>query len=265
MLNNVDANMKISTIGISTINASTIGEGIITLEAAWDNIKTQYDLWRTTKPTLQTIGIKNIAFFLHSNSPFQEHSYSTFHIFKSDAENLNSEIYLSQQGQKDIYADLSSLSSSTSARCLDLKPVSIKNLITSHPPFKLFEQGANTYVVPYRGSRSLNGYTIFDTDNKWGITLNESVSVLRILFNLFYDKLSSLYFNTHNETPHISSREKQVLQLLVSGKTNSEIAKGLGISAHTIMSYVNILSMKLHTSNRTATAVKAVSLGMVRI
>ena len=255
MLN--DLNRKMET--------GTIGKGIIALEAAWENVRTSYDLWQITKPTLNAIGIKNIAFFLHSSSPFQENEDSTFHIFKSNAENLNSEIRLPQQVNKDIYSDLTSLSSSSPTRCLELKPVSITDLIASHAAFNLFGQSASTYVVPYIGSHCLNGSTIFDTDDKWGIILNESVSVLRILFNLIYDKLSSLYFNDHNEMPHISSREKQVLQLLARGKTNREIANGLGISSHTIISYVNILSMKLHTSNRTATAMKAVSLGMVRI
>ena len=49
----------------------------------------------------------------------------------------------------------------------------------------------------------------------------------------------------------LTSREKEVLELIKEGYTNGEIAKMLCISAHTSKAHVAAILHKLNVSNRT--------------
>jgi DNA-binding NarL/FixJ family response regulator len=62
----------------------------------------------------------------------------------------------------------------------------------------------------------------------------------------------------------LSERELDVLRLLVSGKTNREIAAELMLSISTIKTHVEHVIAKLEVADRTQAAVKATQLGIVR-
>lgn len=51
-------------------------------------------------------------------------------------------------------------------------------------------------------------------------------------------------------TPTLSFREEQVLQLLLQGKKNKEIAGELSISEKTVKHYMSLIMQKLHVRNR---------------
>jgi len=59
-----------------------------------------------------------------------------------------------------------------------------------------------------------------------------------------------------NLTPQVelSPREWEILEELSRGATNPEIAKGLGVSVHTVKSHVKLILLKLDVANRTAAA-----------
>ena len=61
----------------------------------------------------------------------------------------------------------------------------------------------------------------------------------------------------------IPPREREVLQLLVEGKSNKEIASALHLSAGTVKNHVSSLLRRLNTNDRTHAAVLAVRLGIV--
>lgn len=61
----------------------------------------------------------------------------------------------------------------------------------------------------------------------------------------------------------ISSREYDVLKLLVAGKNNSEIAKELFISVHTAKAHVSSILEKFEVQDRVQLAVKAVRQGLL--
>jgi two-component system NarL family response regulator len=63
----------------------------------------------------------------------------------------------------------------------------------------------------------------------------------------------------------LSPRETQVLQLLVSGKNNSEIAEQLCVSEQTIKKELVSLFEKLGVKNRTQAAVKGVQVGLAEV
>ena len=61
----------------------------------------------------------------------------------------------------------------------------------------------------------------------------------------------------------LSSRELEVLNLLVNGKSNKEIANQLGITEATVKSHVSTILMRLNVEDRTQAAVTALRRGLV--
>ena len=63
--------------------------------------------------------------------------------------------------------------------------------------------------------------------------------------------------------PELTGREQHVLELLASGRRNSEIAAELSISVHTVRRHVSHLLEKFGVENRTQAAVEAIRRGML--
>jgi DNA-binding NarL/FixJ family response regulator len=77
-----------------------------------------------------------------------------------------------------------------------------------------------------------------------------SPGVVRVLI----DRLRTIRGN--GEAPHprqLSRRETEIVDHLVRGRTNAEIARSLGISEKTVKNHVNHVYAKLHTRNRAET------------
>ncbi|MCC0100174.1 helix-turn-helix transcriptional regulator [Streptomyces flavotricini] len=64
-------------------------------------------------------------------------------------------------------------------------------------------------------------------------------------------------------SPALTGRERQVLCMLSSGDTVSSIARQLGLSPHTVDTYLRRLRTKTGTANRTQLTVFAVRNGYV--
>jgi len=63
--------------------------------------------------------------------------------------------------------------------------------------------------------------------------------------------------------PDLSGRERQVLALVASGKTNRQIAVELGISEHTVARYLSNIFNKIGVTTRTAAGAFAFEHGLV--
>ena len=61
----------------------------------------------------------------------------------------------------------------------------------------------------------------------------------------------------------LSARELEVLQLIVKGLSNKEIAKTLGITEGTVKWHVNIILGLLNVNDRTQAAIAALQRGIV--
>ena len=64
--------------------------------------------------------------------------------------------------------------------------------------------------------------------------------------------------DTKNTDFNLTSREKQVLKLIVDGQTNSEISKNLDLSVNTVKAHVCNILQKLSVNDRTQAAIKAI-------
>jgi DNA-binding NarL/FixJ family response regulator len=65
--------------------------------------------------------------------------------------------------------------------------------------------------------------------------------------------------------PILTFREMQVLELLVTGKRNKEIAADLGISADTASAHIKSIFLKFNVHDRTAALAEGVRRGMIHI
>ncbi len=63
----------------------------------------------------------------------------------------------------------------------------------------------------------------------------------------------------------LSSRERQVLALLASGKSNKEIANELGITEATVKCHVSVILLRLNASDRTQAVMVALHRGLVHL
>jgi DNA-binding NarL/FixJ family response regulator len=63
----------------------------------------------------------------------------------------------------------------------------------------------------------------------------------------------------------LSARELEVLNLLVGGKSNKEIAQLLGITEATVKSHVSAILMRLNVEDRTQAVVTALQRGLVHL
>lgn len=84
-----------------------------------------------------------------------------------------------------------------------------------------------------------------------------------------------LFLGTRNRTEPVSAlpqvktdgllspREAEVLQLIVAGRTNKEIAETLVLSENTVKTHVNSLYTKLGVNRRTQAVAKAKEIGLL--
>lgn len=82
------------------------------------------------------------------------------------------------------------------------------------------------------------------------------------LSHLIHTRYSQLLMSTQMKVD-LTKREIDVLQLVASGKTNREIGKILGISINTVNTYLKNIFLKMNTTDRVTTAIKAYSLNLI--
>lgn len=70
--------------------------------------------------------------------------------------------------------------------------------------------------------------------------------------------------NSNFPTASLSSRELEVLQLIVEGNSNVEIAAALYISVGTVKTHIRNILSKLNVNHRTQAAVFALRHGLAR-
>ncbi len=67
------------------------------------------------------------------------------------------------------------------------------------------------------------------------------------------------------QRPTLTTREIEILQLLVKGRSNKEISSGLSIAEDTVKSHLKTLFTKLGVQDRTAAAISAIQQGIVHL
>ncbi len=124
--------------------------------------------------------------------------------------------------------------------------------------------GANAYCLKDIPSSRL--IDVIKSVNEGAAWLDPSIA--NVALNLFLQKnrTGTGVSGGYESSPPIgelSEREHKVLSLLVSGKSNSEIADQLHVSVHTVKVQVSNILHKLSVNDRVQAAVKAIKEGIV--
>jgi DNA-binding NarL/FixJ family response regulator len=113
----------------------------------------------------------------------------------------------------------------------------------------------------YQGLRAgARAYLLKDTP------LEEIMEVIRAVCEgkRYIPNCISEKYITHAERPQLSDRERQVLELMATGKNNKAMSANLGITEHTIRFHVTNLVDKLGANDRTEAVVIAMRRGFIR-
>jgi len=115
-------------------------------------------------------------------------------------------------------------------------------------------------------NREIAGFGFASSDGKAAINRNV-LSLVKAITSQFHtaytDHERRFGQGRPPEIVHVSETERQVLYLMLFGKTNSEIGDILGISSHTVGFHVRNLFQKLGANTRTYAVVKAVRYGIL--
>ena len=150
----------------------------------------------------------------------------------------------------------------------ELPHVKIVMLTVSDDDDKLFEaikSGAQGYLL-----KDLEAYQLFDMleSIRRGEAPLSGLIAARILEEFTRPKLNNPQEPepavVHPATDELSIREIEVLELVVEGKTNKEIADALFITTNTVKNHLSNILDKLHLQNRIQVAVYAVRQGLVK-
>ena len=122
--------------------------------------------------------------------------------------------------------------------------------------------------VPMIGPNFLKGY-MFAAYKKTNEQGRKSISQGKLtiwhiicLCNLVHLRYCKMRM-TNQIKVELTNREMDVLQLVVAGKTNREIGQILGISINTVSTYLKTIFLKMNTTDRVTTALKAYSLNLI--
>jgi two-component system, NarL family, response regulator len=71
--------------------------------------------------------------------------------------------------------------------------------------------------------------------------------------------------NSRIPNSELSAREREVLELIVRGRSNKEIATDLGITESTVKCHVSVILMRLNVADRTQAVVSALQRGLIHL
>jgi len=129
----------------------------------------------------------------------------------------------------------------------------IKTLIAAFGDFLL---------IPLYGPQNRRGYGTFNF-GKQKIQFSPIFPwQIQSIFQIAHVKYCLLLSGLQSQVK-LTNRESEVLELMTYGKTNPEIGVILNISANTVSSYVKQIYLKLGTTDRVTTALKARTLSLI--
>jgi DNA-binding NarL/FixJ family response regulator len=133
----------------------------------------------------------------------------------------------------------------------NIKVIMLTNMNSDEMIFTSIKNGALGYILKSDIARLEE---IIEVVRKGGATITPTIA-LRVF--------SSFRKPKSQESPKLTDREIQILQLLVKGKTSSSVAKFLVLSEHTIHGYVKSIYKKLSVHNRVELAIQAEKLSLL--
>ena len=92
----------------------------------------------------------------------------------------------------------------------------------------------------------------------------EEIGEFRIACQLAHLRYCAMVASQEPDSPPLSQRERTILEWIARGKSNGVISDLLGISTHTVDTYVRRIYAKLGVSDRTTAAIRGIGSGLVK-
>jgi DNA-binding CsgD family transcriptional regulator len=119
-----------------------------------------------------------------------------------------------------------------------------------------------TLAVPAFGPRGLEAALLVRLGH-FEACLPDCAEALCAVFQLAYSRYRQMAPGHREDDISLSDREREIMQWVVRGKSNSVIGTILGISASTVDTYMRRIFRKLDVGDRTSAAMRAVALGAI--
>ncbi len=118
------------------------------------------------------------------------------------------------------------------------------------------------FALPLFGPNNLRGYIFLGTGKAKSDFLPSFAWQISNLCTSLHTRYGHLKARLQTEI-QLTTREFDILELVVMGRTNREIGNILGISTHTVDSYMRRIFLKLGTTDRVTTSLKAMNFGLL--
>lgn len=126
-------------------------------------------------------------------------------------------------------------------------------------------QNINAVTFPVHGPGSRNGCFTLVYEEIDNIKIEQKMRILQWACQNAHQLFCKLYLSNSKSIPKLTDRETEILSWVARGKSNSVIAQILGISPHTVNTYMRRLFLKLGTSDRTSVSLIGISNGLIEI
>ncbi len=118
-------------------------------------------------------------------------------------------------------------------------------------------------AIPVYGPRSQNGVVFFSFEDLDIVIKDDELQKFQIPCQQGHLAICKALNTKDTGAVKLTPREKEILEALVLGQSNSEIAAILKISVHTVNGYLRQLFLKLGTKDRVSTAIRGLALGVI--
>lgn len=112
------------------------------------------------------------------------------------------------------------------------------------------------------GPRNNNGFFIFTLKPRVKVQISTLTSFAHIALNALHAKLTQFRLDEERRSKQLSKRENEVLQQVMKGKSNTQIAEVLKLSPFTVNGYIRSVCLKLECSDRITASLRAIAYGI---
>jgi len=142
-----------------------------------------------------------------------------------------------------------------------------KDILVENEAETIFDlsEHINAVTFPVHGPGGRNGCFSLVYDEADSVKIEQKVRILQWACQNAHQLFCKLYLLNSKTIPKLTERETEILSWVARGKSNSVIAQILGISPHTVNTYMRRLFLKLGTSDRTSVSLIGISNGLIEL
>lgn len=126
-------------------------------------------------------------------------------------------------------------------------------------------QDINAVTFPVHGPGGRNGCFTLVYNEVEDVKIEQQIRILQWACQNAHQLFCKLNLSNSKSIPKLTERETEILSWVARGKSNSVVAQILGISPHTVNTYMRRIFLKLGTSDRTSVSLIAISNGLIEV